>query len=476
MTPQLQQAIKLLQLSRAEIQDAINNELLENPALEIEELPEAQGVLAKNPGAEESSLTGPETHEDLKANVEISTFDRLLSPDWQQYLNDYSNDRHDTPAFDPCANDEGIQAWENKLTKKTTLEDHLAWQLRLSKITERQERIGLFIIGNLDDSGYLAIKVEEICAAAKATVDEVETVLKQVHFFDPVGVAARDLRECLLIQLESLGLAGSLAGRMVANCLEHLESKRYERMARDMEVTVDDIVGALHVITSLEPKPSRGYEQDEAQPVVTDVFIEKYGNQYVVRLNNECLPQLHVSALYTRLAKQTGEAEAQTRQYLKEKIRAAKWFIDSIGQRQDTLRRVTESILKFQRSFIEDGVSQLKPLMLSDVAKDTGMHESTVSRVTSNKWVDTPHGIFELKRFFQRGIPTAEGDMASDSVKSQIREMINKENPRHPFSDQQIAELLSADSIKISRRTVAKYRESMAIPPSWNRRNRPFFC
>ncbi len=471
LSPQLQQAIKLLQLTRVELQEAINTELLENPALEIDDHRDAQGALANNTGDEDANFTDSNQPEDLKGNVEISTFDRLLSPDWQQYLDNHANDRHDAPAFDPRFKDNGTPDWENKLTKKTTLEDHLVWQLRLSKLTDQQERIGLFIIGNLDDNGYLAMTVEELTAATSATVAEVETALKQVQYFDPVGIAARDLRECLLIQLASLGLADSLAGRIVANYLERLESKRYEKIALDLEVSVDDILGALHVIASLEPRPSRGYEQDEAPPVVPDVFIEKNGGQYIVRLNDDDLPRLRVSALYNQLAGKDGAAETLARRYLKERIRAATWFIDSIEQRQRTLRKVMESILKFQHGFIENGISQLRPLILSEVAKDIGMHESTVSRVTSNKWVDTPHGIFELKKLFQRPIPMAEGDMTSECVKTKIRELISKENPRKPCSDQDIVQLLTGVSIKISRRTVAKYRESMAIPPSWNRRD-----
>jgi RNA polymerase sigma-54 factor len=370
---------------------------------------------------------------------------------------------------------EGPPSWENSLTKKTSLEDHLIWQLRLSKIMEREESIGLYIIGNLDENGYLALTVDDICNATESTAEEVQAVLKRIRFFDPVGVAARDLRECLLAQLENLGLADSLAARIVADFLPHLESKRYEKMARDLGVTIDEIAEAAHLIASLEPKPSRGFEQDEVRTVLPDVFVEKIGNDYVIYLNDDGVPRLRISSLYRRMVGQEGAAEEQARQYLQEKVRAATWLIKSIQQRQQTLFRVTQSIFKFQQEFLEHGVKALKPMVLRDVAEDIHMHESTVSRATANKYVHTPQGLFELKHFFQSAITAKNGeDVASESVKEKIREIISKEDPRKPYSDQHIAALLSDDSIDIARRTVAKYREAMGILPS-SKRRQPYF-
>src|SRR5438309_2778491 len=370
---------------------------------------------------------------------------------------------------------EGPPSWENSLTKKTSLEDHLIWQLRLSKITEREESIGLYIIGNLDENGYLALPLDDVCKATESAPEEVQAVLKRIQFFDPVGVAARDLRECLLAQLENLSLADSLAARIVADFLPHLESKRYEKMARDLGVTIDEIAEAAHQIASLEPKPSRGYEQDEVRTVLPDVFVEKIGNEYVIYLNDDGVPRLRISSLYRRMAGQEGVAEEQARQYLQEKVRAATWLIKSIQQRQQTLYRVTQSIFKFQQEFLDHGVKALKPMVLRDVAEDIHMHESTVSRATANKYVHTPQGLFELKHFFQSAIAVKNGeDVASESVKEKIREIISKEDPRKPYSDQHIAVLLSDDSIDIARRTVAKYREAMGILPS-SKRRQPYF-
>ena len=469
MTPQLQQAIKLLTLSRLELLQSVQTELMDNPALELDETFEKQSVADQ---AEDVELRddNSELTQDPVANVELSTFDRMLSPDWQQYLDNHGNERHDLGAFEPPSSEDASDLWENRLTRKTTLQDHLIWQLRLLKISDHEAAIGLFIIGNLDSNGYLAVTLDELCAATESTVEEVEPVLKRVQHFDPVGVAARELRECLLIQLESLGLADSLAARIVSGCLAHLESKRYEKIARELKVGLDQVMAALGVITSLEPKPARGYEQYDACPVAPDVFVHNNGSEIFVTLNEADVPRLHLSSRYQRMAGRESDAEEPVRQYLKEKLRAAKWFIDSIEQRQRTLLKVTRSIFKFQREFLDGGISHLKPLVLREVAADIGMHESTVSRATSNKWVNTPHGIFELKWFFQNSISKTDGDIASASVKAIIRDVIGKEDPRKPHSDEHIVALLSCKSISMARRTVAKYREAMGILPSWNRR------
>jgi RNA polymerase sigma-54 factor len=265
-----------------------------------------------------------------------------------------------------------------------------------------------------------------------------------------------------------------LAAVIVGNYLSFLESKRYERLAKDLNVTIEEIADAAHMIASLEPKPSRGYEQDEVRTVLPDVFVEKIGGEWLIYLNDDGVPRLRVSSLYRRMAGQEGAAEEEARQYLQEKVRAATWLIKSIQQRQQTLMKVTQSIFKFQVEFLDHGVSHLKPMVLRDVAEDIHMHESTVSRATANKYVHTPQGLFELKYFFQSAISTCTGeDVASESVKQKIRQIIDREDPRAPFSDQYIATALSNDSIEIARRTVAKYREAMGILPS-SRRRQPF--
>ena len=472
MTPQLQQAIKLLQLSRIELQEMVTTELQENPALE--EVPAGETENAEQPRAE-AQPDNPQPAEEPVVNRELSAVDKIGTLDWQEYLDTHSNSIHGSLTAEATAEDgEAPPSWENSLTKKTSLEDHLIWQLRLSKITEKEENIGLYIIGNLNENGYLALSLEEAARATETSPEEVEAVLKRIHFFDPVGVAARDLRECLLAQLESLGLSDSLAARIVADHLGHLESKRYEKLARELGVAIDEVADAAHVIASLEPKPSRGFEQEEVRTVLPDVFVEKVGDDYVIYLNDDGVPRLRVSSLYRRMVGQEGEAEEQARQYLQEKVRAATWLIKSIQQRQQTLFRVTQSIFKFQREFLDHGVGNLKPMVLRDVAEDIHMHESTVSRATANKYVYTPQGLYELKFFFQSGIRGGNGEeVASETVKEKIRGIIATEDPQRPYSDQHIAAVLSDNSIEIARRTVAKYREAMGILPS-SKRRQPF--
>lgn len=469
MTPQLQQAIKLLQLSRLELEEMISQELQENPTLE--ESP--AGEPENQPLKPEEEL--PERIEAPEPVRELSAADKIGTLDWQDYLDTHSNSLHGSLTAESGGDeDEGAPSWENTLTKKTSLEDHLVWQLRMSRLSEDEEKVGLYIIGNLAENGYLAISLDEVCEAIGGAPETAEAVLKKIQFFDPPGVAARNLRECLLIQLQNLGLADSLAARIVSDHLAQLENRRFEKLARELGITVDEIVEASQVIASLEPRPARGYDEEEIRTIIPDVSVEKISGEWVIFLNDEGLPRLRVSSFYRRLASQQGEEEEKARQYLQEKVRAATWLIKSIHQRQQTLYRVTQSIFKFQREFLETGVSQLRPMVLKDVAEDIGMHESTVSRATANKYVHTSHGLFELKYFFQSGLRSGNGeDIASESVKEKIRGIISTEDPKKPFSDQHIAKLLSDDLIGIARRTVAKYREAMGILPS-SRRRQPY--
>ncbi len=469
MTPQLQQAIKLLQLSRIELEEMISQELQENPTLE--ESP--AGEPDNQPLKPEEEL--PERAEAPEPARELTAADRIGTMDWQDYLDTHSNSLHGSLTAEAGGDDdEGPPSWENTLTKKTSLEDHLIWQLRMSRLNEKEEQIGQYIIGNLSENGYLALPLEEVCQTTGGTPEEAEAVLKKIQFFDPPGVAARDLRECLLVQLENLGLADGLAARIVSDHLPQLESRRFEKLARELGVTIDDIIVASQVIASLEPRPSRNYDEEEIRTILPDVSVQNIEGEWKIFLNDEGLPRLRVSSYYRKLAGQQGLEEERARQYLQEKVRAATWLIKSIQQRQQTLYRVTESIFKFQREFLETGVSQLHPMVLKDVAEDIGMHESTVSRATANKYVNTPHGLFELKYFFQSGLRSGNGeDVAAESVKDKIRSIISAEDPRKPYSDQHIAQMLTADSIGIARRTVAKYREAMGILPS-SRRRQPY--
>lgn len=473
MTPQLRQAIKILQVSRAELEALVDQELTENPVLE--EQAEEKGETGDSP-AEVPTVDGPNGAEEWQADgekPEVQEASNVSDIDWKEYAENYSNDIHGSMESGSAADDEDRRtALENILVKRTLLPDHLMWQLRLSSMTDQEKEVGALIIGSLDKDGYLSLQLEEVAFLADTwpDVEIVARVLRRLQEFDPPGVAARDLSECLLIQLRQLGVADdSIASRIVREYLPMLESRRFDRLARDLGVPVEQVAEASKLISVLEPKPGRDFSDADTRYVTPDVFVQRVGDEYVVTLNEEGLPRLRVSSFYRRMLGANGSPEA--RGYIQEKMRAAAWLIKSIHQRQRTLYMVTSSIVRFQREFFEQGVSQLRPLVLKDVANDIGMHESTVSRATAGKYVHTPQGTFELKYFFTSSLRGGRGEeVSAESVKEKIREIIAKEDARKPLSDQFIAELLGREQIDIARRTVAKYRELMGILPSSKRK------
>ncbi|MCX7816498.1 MAG: RNA polymerase factor sigma-54 [Syntrophales bacterium] len=467
MTPQLQQAIKLLQLSRLEIEQVILREMEENPVLE--ETPTEDEI------SEEAGLVDLGAVE--KTDVVVSEKTREITGegdgkdefDWESYLED----------FGPVGvayerEEEERKAWDNFLTKSPSMLDHLMWQLRLSPFTEREMRIGAQIIGNLDPNGYLVVTVEEIAQQEGVGVDEVEEVLRKVQGFDPPGIAARDLKECLLIQAEALGIREGLVGRIIQEHLKDLETKNYAIIAKKLKVSVKAVLEAVSIISNMDPKPGRMFQEERVQTIIPDVFVIKSGDDFKIVLNEDGLPRLRISNYYRELMAglidNSPDAE-KGKKYIKEKIQSATWLIKSIQQRQRTIYRVAESIVKFQREFFEKGIQYLKPLVLRDVASDVGMHESTISRVVTNKYMQTPFGVFEMKYFFSSGLPmSGGGPVASKSVMEEIRRIIGEEDPAKPLSDSEIAQTLKKRGVNIARRTVAKYREMMNILPSSKRK------
>ena len=468
MTPQLRQAIKILQVSRAELETLIDQEMIENPVLEEnldDKTPEGEYEVPTVDGLKEGEPP------DTPAEVEqASNIDQI---DWKEFAENYSNDVHGATGAGASGDDDDDRrpAIENIMVKRTLLPDHLMWQLRLSDMTDAEKEIGALIIGSLDQDGYLTLSVEEVAFLANVWPDTsiVERVLARVQQLDPPGVAARDLPECLLIQLRQLGCDdASLPARIVRDHLTMLESRRLDRMARELGTTVEQIGEATKIISMLEPKPGRDYGDGETRYVTPDVYVHKVGEEWVVTLNEDGLPRLRVSSFYRQLL---GQGASEARGYIQEKMRAAAWLIKSIHQRQRTLYMVTSSIVKFQEEFLEQGVALLRPLVLKDVANDIGMHESTVSRATAGKYVHTPQGTFELKYFFTSSLKSGHGEeVSAESVKDKIRTIIGNEDARKPYSDQHIAEMLAKEQIDIARRTVAKYRELMGILPSSKRR------
>ncbi len=463
MTPQLQQAIKLLQLSRMELVDVVNQELAENPLLE-------EGQDAKEE-REESALTEetPETFESSPEQELKGEDEGMGDIDWQTYLEGYS--LSSTDSRDSYEDLEERPSYESLLTKHNSLYDHLMWQLSLSPFREEELVVATEIIGNLDDSGYLKSSIEELVEITQQEPEFVEAVLYKVQEFDPAGVACRDLQECLILQLERVDLDESLAADILNNCLSELEGRKYPVIAKMLKVTLEEVLAAAKLISELDPRPGRAYNEEDIHYISPDIFVHKVGDEYVVTQNDEGLPNLRINSFYRNALSDSSSVDKKAGEYIQDKMRSAVWLIKSIHQRQRTIYKVTKSIVKFQREFFDHGIEHLKPLVLRDVAEDIEMHESTVSRVTTNKYVQTPQGLFELKFFFNSGINTADGDaVASESVKSRIKEIIGSEDPKKPFSDQKIVTLLKEQDINIARRTVTKYREMLGLGSSTERK------
>lgn len=464
MTPQLQQAIKLLQMSRLDLVDKVNQEMEENPLLEevvSDEDPEAEKKIEPEQteeGDREESKTVERTEELTGEGDGREEFD------WGGYLEDYG------PMGVTYDRQEGTApSWDNLLVVKTSLTDHLMWQLLLSRFTEAEYRIGEQIIGNLDQNGYLVATLDEIAVQEKVASVFVEEVLKKIQEFDPVGIAARDLRECLLIQAKMVGNACSLVERIILGHLKDLEVKNYPQIARKLKESLNDVLAAVVIISHMDPHPGSIYNEERIQAIVPDVYVFKSGDDYKIVLNDEGLPRLRISNFYREImgGMNAGVKQENGKKYIKERVQSATWLIKSIQQRQKTIYRVTESIVRFQREFFDRGINSMKPLILRDIADDVEMHESTISRVVTNKYMHTPRGLFELKYFFGSGIrKPGSDDVSSKSVQDDIRKIIGKEDPRKPFSDQVIVARLGDSGISIARRTVAKYREMMGILPS----------
>jgi RNA polymerase sigma-54 factor len=464
ITPQLQQAIRLLQLTRLELVDLISQEMKENPLLEEEEegreLAEGEAPVTE----QEEGETSPEPEHTPEVKGTGEGADEF---DWENYL-----ENSNLIPFQKSSQDgEERPSFENFLTKRTTLTDHLQWQLQLSRFTDQEHQAGTWIIGNLDEDGYLKISLEDICSEINLPMELVEGVLRKIQQFDPVGVAARDLKECLLIQLEQLSHRDPLAEKIVSEHLSLLKNRNYPAIAKQLGASLDRVNRAAILISKLDPKPGKAFGGEVIQEIIPDVYVYKVEGDYVIYQNDEGIPRLKINSLYRNILSGSRFAPEGERKYIQDKLRSALWLIRSIHQRQRTIYKVTKSIVKFQREFLEKGIQFLKPLVLRDVAEDIQMHESTISRVTHNKYVHTPQGIYELKFFFNAAITSTQGEtMASESVKNLVREIIAREDPKKPYSDEKLVQILQGMNIHIARRTVSKYREMMKILSSNERR------
>ena len=451
MTAALQQAIKLLPLSRLELIEKVQQEMLDNPFLEeVPAVEEADSESGDNETVETSS-------DDAGQESEL---------DWQVYLQDDGNYE-----YFPTDNGRDDLSLESTLSDETSLTDYLLWQLSMSEQSDLARQIGAFLIGNIDENGYLNCQIGEVSELFEVTCSEVECVLEAIQGFDPAGVGARDLRECLLIQLRQLDMQDSLASSIICRHLDHIDERNFKRIARNLRASLEEVITAVDLIRELDPKPGSRYGASRVEYIVPDVYVVKVGDDYQIMLNDDDVPKLSINAQYQRMLRRGNGLQEDAKEYLEEKFRSAVWLVKGIEQRRQTLTKVVNSLCVFQRDFLDKGLAYLNPLILRDVADDIGMHESTVSRVTTNKYMHTPQGVFELKFFFHSGLKSFEGDaMSSVSVKETIRKMVGAEDARKPLSDQQLVAMLQEKNIDIARRTVAKYRQELHIPSASRRR------
>jgi RNA polymerase sigma-54 factor len=456
MTPMLQQAIKLLPLARLELAQLVRQEIIENPVLE-ELLEEA------NENEQETENEEPGFNEDETPDAEPSATSQEQEIDWDSY---FQGNIDKGMSVESYAEKPSI---ESTYKKEASLADHLMWQLDLAVNSDSDKFIGSCIIGNIQSDGYLCTDLQEIAEICDTKEENVLKVLKIIQNFEPAGVAARTLKECLINQVRTLPDKNPYVEILIEKYLERLEDRFLPKVASELKIELDEVLEALKIIRELCPKPGLLFSSERVDYVVPDLVVIKTDEGYDVVLNDDGVPNLKVSPYYHNLLKTT--KEGQTKEYLEDKFRSALWLIKSIDQRRQTIYKVGKSIVKLQQGFLEDGLSYLQPMVLKDVAKDIEMHESTVSRITTNKYIDTPQGIFELKFFFHSGIKSYMGNaMSSIRVKNMIKEIISEEDGEKPLTDDQMVEALMRKNAKIARRTITKYRKELNIPPASKRK------
>src|SRR6188472_1402639 len=457
LTPSLQQAIKLLPMTTVELAELLNQEMVENPMLE--EVPTEETAQDPAQVAEQA---------EVDKQAEKKKEDSWDDQDYEYFFGEYLDD-----GYRPRQPQEvkELPPIENTLSSKGSLSEHLMWQLDLQQAEDETREIGEAIIGNIDDDGYLAASVDEIAALGPWDVTAVERALEHIQSFDPVGVGARDLQECLLLQVRHLGLEGTPAERIVTEHLRALQNHQIPEISRKLGMPIEELKTHIEIIRHLDPKPGSRFNPAQSQYVTPDVYVEKIDDEYVVWLNEDGLPQMRISPTYRRLLDKGADHGEETRAYVRDKFNAARWLIKSVQQRQNTIYKVARSIVNFQREFLDHGIEHLRPLVLRDVANDIGMHESTVSRVVTNKYMHTPQGVFEMKFFFHSGISSSYGESVSSvTIKQRIKKIIESEDPRKPLSDSKIVSILQREGLVLARRTIAKYREELKIPTSNQRK------
>jgi RNA polymerase sigma-54 factor len=469
MTPSLQQAIKLLQMSKLELQDVLTQEIVENPLLEEEEEPAAEPEPTAEPeAAKEREGEAPASAADAGETAPEKERDSFDEIDFDSYFEDYLDS-----AYNPRQYEDTEQVpLENTLSRPQGLHEYLTWQLAMADERPAVREIAQYLIGNIDEDGYLRVSREEIRGAGFENDSDVESALALVRSFDPPGVGAFDLPDCLMMQIRALGIENPLIEKVITEHWAEFLNRQFAQLSRTLSVGLSQLQAVVEIIKNLEPKPGRKYSDERTIYVEPDVAVRKVGDEYVIQLNEDGLPKLRISAAYRRMLRGgNGAIGEEAATYLRDKMRSAVWLIKSLDQRQRTIYKVADSIVRHQHSFLEHGIEHLRPLVLRDVANDIGMHESTVSRVVSNKYIHTPRGLFPMKYFFHSGIDSTQGsEVSSLSIKSKIAKIVSDEDTSRPHSDARIMQKLRAEGIQIARRTVAKYREELRIPSSSQRK------
>lgn len=442
MTPELRQAITVLQLSSLELSMYIEQQLQENPLLELKD--ESQ------------------ENADQMEEVDVPETPGEFDIDWQEYFHDSSD--LGMPKVEKVA-DQFEYSYENFVSQDLTLSEHLMFQLSLSRCGPREKLIGEYLIGNIDGHGYLQVTVEDVSGSLGVAVEEVERVLAIIQTFDPMGVGARNLEECLSIQADQMGLNDSLFRKVIKDHLIDLAKGKIGKMAQVLGITVQEVQRVADIIKTLDPKPGRNFgSPNDTRYIIPDVVLEKVGSEYIILINDNSVPRITINSAYRAVLNKN--ADTKTRRFVESKLNAAAWLLRSIEQRRLTLYKVANCLIELQRDFLDRGVKYLKPLNLKKVADIVGLHESTVSRATSNKYIQTPQGVLEMKYFFSSGLSSATGpSVSAESIKKMLQEIVSSEDTKDPYNDQKIAEILKRRDINISRRTVAKYRDELGIAP-----------
>jgi RNA polymerase sigma-54 factor len=458
LAPQLQQSLHLLQVPTLELRSLVQEELQQNPLLE--ELPKDEPRVEVEASADDGAQTKDEAKEEADFKEEFEVLSKL-DEEWREYFSQTSTFRARSPE-----QEEQRQHFFDSIVQPESLQQHLLQQLNFVNVPEQQRKVAELIIGNINDDGYLLTPIEELAVSTGQSLDDLQQALELVQTFHPVGVGGRSLKECLLLQLDRLGKAESIEAVVVNQHLDDLGRKRYPEIARTIGVSVEQVQQIANFISTLEPKPGRMFSTEQQQYVSPDVVVQRVGGEYVVMLNNEQIPHLRISNTYKELMANV-EKSNDARDYIREKIRAGKFLIKSIHQRQQTIYNIAKVIVERQQEFLDKGIAHLKPLTMAQVAEVVGVHETTVSRAVANKYMQTSQGLFEMKYFFTPGFETASGTaMSNTSVKEQISKLIEREDPTKPLSDQEIVAILKEQGIPIARRTVAKYRNELNILPS----------